>query len=85
MLKGQTNFVKMLWKFNSVYNPERQYQEHSREVRYQMRPPQIHTEGRPDAKLLYIHPPNKPSHSAQPDTKPSRSAQSQATPPGGGS
>jgi hopanoid C-3 methylase HpnR len=90
MLKGQTNFVKMLWKFNSVYNPERQYQEHAREVKYQMRPPRIHTEGRPDAKLLYIHPPNKPARvpqtdAAQPQERAQQgTAQPEATPPSGG-
>jgi hypothetical protein len=59
-LKGQTNFIKMLWKFNSVYNAERQLAEHSREVKYAMRPPSMHSEGRPPADKLYIHMP-KPS------------------------
>ena len=59
MLKGQTNFIKMLWKFNKVYNPERQFAEHLQPVKYQMRPPKMHTTGRPDNSLLYIHPPNK--------------------------
>ncbi|HKN01022.1 MAG TPA: hopanoid C-3 methylase HpnR [Candidatus Binataceae bacterium] len=70
MLKGQTNFVKMLWKFNKVYNPERQFAEHSQEVKYQMRPPKMHTTGRPDASLLYIHPPNRTSHSPEPAPPP---------------
>ena len=39
LMKGQTNFVKMLWKFNSVYNPERQIADHQKPVKYQMRPP----------------------------------------------
>ncbi|HVN64749.1 MAG TPA: hopanoid C-3 methylase HpnR [Candidatus Binataceae bacterium] len=56
-LKGQTNFLKMLWKFNKVYNPERQFQEHSREVKYAMRPPAMHTTERPSADKLYIHMP----------------------------
>jgi hopanoid C-3 methylase len=60
MLKGQTNFIKMLWKFNKVYNPERQFAEHSQPVKYRMRPPKVHTTGRPDNSLLYIPPPNKP-------------------------
>jgi hypothetical protein len=59
-LKGQTNFIKMLWKFNSVYNPDRQLAEHAREVKYSMRPPSMHTEGRPTNEQLYIHQP-KPS------------------------
>jgi len=29
-------------------------------VKYQMRPPKMHTTGRPDNSLLYIHPPNRP-------------------------
>ena len=64
-LKGQTNFLKMLWKFNSVYNAERQVAEHSREVKYAMRPPSMHTEGRPAADKLYIHMP-KPSRPQAP-------------------
>jgi hopanoid C-3 methylase len=34
LLHGQTNFVKMIWKFNQVYNADRQYSEHMREVEY---------------------------------------------------
>ena len=64
-LKGQTNFVKMLWKFNSVYNPDRQLAEHAREVKYAMRPPSMHTDGRPSNEKLYIHMP-KPSRPAAP-------------------
>lgn len=64
-LKGQTNFIKMLWKFNSVYNPDRQFAEHSKEVKYAMRPPSMHTDGRPSAEKLYIHMP-KPSRPAAP-------------------
>src|SRR6266536_1184188 len=39
LLRGQTNFVKSLWKFNSVYNPDRQFADHSRPLTYAMRPP----------------------------------------------
>ena len=39
LLRGQTNFLKMLWRFNSVYNPERQMADHARPVRYEMRLP----------------------------------------------
>jgi len=63
-LKGQTNFIKMLWKFNSVYNPERQYKEHFREVKYSMRPPKMHTDKRPAAEDLYIHMPKPTKHGA---------------------
>jgi hypothetical protein len=68
-LKGQTNFLKMLWKFNSVYNAERQVAEHSREIKYAMRPPPMHTDGRPAADKLYIHMP-KPSRPQTPAPSP---------------
>jgi hopanoid C-3 methylase HpnR len=56
LLRGQTNFVKMLWKFNSVYNPELQMADHRRPVSYEMAlPPSMaeHTK----AKQLYVLPP----------------------------
>jgi len=36
LLRGQTNFVKMLWKFNSVYDPRLQLADHHRSVAYEM-------------------------------------------------
>jgi magnesium-protoporphyrin IX monomethyl ester (oxidative) cyclase len=54
---GQTNFVRMIWKFNSVYNPARQMSDHQRDVRYQMPTPQA--VARVDRKALFIHPPAK--------------------------
>jgi hopanoid C-3 methylase len=56
-IKGQTNFLRMLWKFNSVYNADRQYSDHFREARYQMRPPSQQISGRPRGDALYIHNP----------------------------
>jgi hopanoid C-3 methylase HpnR len=56
LLRGRTNFVKMLWKFSSVYNPNRQYEDHFRSVNYSMRPPRAHT-AKPTAAQLYIHDP----------------------------
>ena len=56
-IKGQTNFLRMLWKFNSVYNADRQYADHLREARYLMRPPSFHISGRPPGESLYIHNP----------------------------
>jgi magnesium-protoporphyrin IX monomethyl ester (oxidative) cyclase len=58
-MQGQFNFLQMLWKFNKVYNPQRQVAEHSRPVKYAMRPPRPHTDARPTAAELYIHPPGK--------------------------
>ncbi|HSB45067.1 MAG TPA: hopanoid C-3 methylase HpnR [Nitrospira sp.] len=54
LLHGQTNFVKMLWKFNSVYNPQLQLADHAKPVTYQMPLPQKRHQGL-DNHLLYIH------------------------------
>jgi hopanoid C-3 methylase HpnR len=54
---GQTNFIRMLWKFNSAYDARLQLADHAREVRYAMSPPPQATEGRFDPKSLYVHPP----------------------------
>jgi radical SAM superfamily enzyme YgiQ (UPF0313 family) len=40
LLRGQTNFLKMLFKFSKVYNVDRFYADHSRRVDYPMRRPQ---------------------------------------------
>jgi hypothetical protein len=55
LMRGQTNFVKMLWKFNSVYNPELQLADHRRPVVYEMAPPPEKKDNI-DAKQLYILP-----------------------------
>jgi hypothetical protein len=56
LMNGQTNFIKMLWKFNSVYNPKLQLADHQRPVAYEMSlpPPSQDTTS---SKLLYILPP----------------------------
>ena len=54
LLKGQTNFVKMLWKFNSVYNPKLQLADHERPVKYEMVLPPSSQETK-KSNLLYIH------------------------------
>lgn len=46
-LRGQTNFIKMLWKFNGIYNPARLAADHMREVRYEILLPSAPT--RPSA------------------------------------
>ena len=54
---GQTNFVKMLWKFSSVYNANRQMSDHQRELHYAMGLPEATRPKRVDQKLLYVHTP----------------------------
>lgn len=65
LAKGQTNFVRMLWKFSSVYNPQRQMADHAQPNRYEMRLPES-----PGASLvrnnLYVHPPEGALAIAQP-------------------
>ncbi|MGD9762760.1 MAG: hopanoid C-3 methylase HpnR [Candidatus Binatia bacterium] len=55
----QTNFLKMLWKFNSVYSVDRLLRDHERPVRYSIGLP---TAGgaagtRPSTSQLYVHHP----------------------------
>jgi hopanoid C-3 methylase len=56
LARGQTNFLQMLWKFNSVYDPKRQLAEHHRPVRYQLELPESPV-GFVDQSSLYIHRP----------------------------
>lgn len=56
LLHGQTNFLRSLWKFNSVFDPKLQLADHKMPVKYQMAPPQK-SDKRFDAKSIYIHQP----------------------------
>jgi hopanoid C-3 methylase HpnR len=56
LARGQTNSLRMLWKFNSVYNPQLQLADHYKEVRYQMTLPPAHHE-LIDPRSIYVHPP----------------------------
>jgi len=47
----------MLWKFSSVYNTERQYADHLKSVRYEMKPPRPLLGSKPSKQELYIHMP----------------------------
>jgi len=53
LARGQTNFARMLWKFNKVYNPERQLADHQRPVRYELPQPTHVAPG--NRRELYIH------------------------------
>lgn len=55
LLHGQTNFLRMLWKFNSVYNVDRQVAEHERPVRYELPIPQHHAVSQAGRRELYVH------------------------------
>jgi hopanoid C-3 methylase HpnR len=54
LLRGQTNFIRMLWKFDSVYNARLQLADHSLPVRYQISlPPAPQT--KVQRNTLYVH------------------------------
>jgi magnesium-protoporphyrin IX monomethyl ester (oxidative) cyclase len=54
LLHGQTNFLRMLWRFSRVYNAERQLGDHSRPVRYMLPEPE-QAAGADDRFSLYVH------------------------------
>ncbi|MFF9409463.1 hopanoid C-3 methylase HpnR [Streptomyces anandii] len=64
LLHGQTNFARMLWKFNRVYNPDRQLADHRRPVRYELPLPPGAPVG--DRRELYIHTKQSPRSGPSP-------------------
>ena len=54
LARGQTNFIWMLWKFNSIYNPTRQLADHRGPVRYAMQIPAAGDNGKGASRDLYI-------------------------------
>jgi len=59
LAQGQTNFLRMLWKFGGLYNVDRLYGDHEREVRYALRLPERGEQRvvRPSRDDLYVHHP----------------------------
>lgn len=56
LAQGQTNFVKMLWKSNSVYNPGRQLADHLQPVKYVINLPDHGNEPLVKSSLYVHHP-----------------------------
>lgn len=56
LMHGQTNFVRMLWKFNKVYHPERQHADHFQPLPYALRPP-VAGGTKPSLTDLHVHAP----------------------------
>jgi magnesium-protoporphyrin IX monomethyl ester (oxidative) cyclase len=58
LARGQANFARMIWRFNRVYNADRQYADHQRPVRYELPRPAGH-HGAPldggSRRQLYLH------------------------------
>ncbi|MBM3225689.1 MAG: hopanoid C-3 methylase HpnR [Candidatus Tectomicrobia bacterium] len=55
--RGQTNFVRMLWKFPRIYNAARQYADHQRPVQYALTPPPAPGQAVLKPAELYVHSP----------------------------
>jgi hopanoid C-3 methylase len=55
-MEGQFNFIKSIWKFNKVYNADRQFADHQQPVVYQIRPPAPLAPLSKERSELYIHP-----------------------------
>jgi magnesium-protoporphyrin IX monomethyl ester (oxidative) cyclase len=64
LLRGQTNFIRMLWKFNRIYHAERQYGDHFQPSKYALRPPAGPQTSKPAAAQLYVHAPKAPQKPA---------------------
>jgi hopanoid C-3 methylase HpnR len=56
LARGQTNSLRMLWKFNRVYDPALQLADHGLPVRYRMSLPPEHRDVI-DPRTIYVHPP----------------------------
>ncbi|MGH3272710.1 MAG: hopanoid C-3 methylase HpnR [Streptosporangiaceae bacterium] len=54
-LRGQTNFLRMLWRFNKVYNGTRQYRDHFQHVEYELPLPDHREASHGNRSDLYIH------------------------------
>jgi hopanoid C-3 methylase len=58
LMRGQTNYVKMLWKFARVVNENQQYKDHQRPVTYEMKPPRP-VAAKPNPAEIFVHMPAK--------------------------
>jgi hopanoid C-3 methylase HpnR len=56
LLRGQTIFLRMIWKFNSVFNPALQLADHARPVQYEL-PMRPEFAAVADKRALYVHKP----------------------------
>ena len=54
LLRGQTNFLRMIWKFNSVYRPDLQLADHQHPTKYEISLPPPST-AKVERDALYIH------------------------------
>jgi hopanoid C-3 methylase HpnR len=55
-MEGQFNFIRSIWKFNKVYNADRQFADHQQPVVYNIRPPGPIVPLSKERSELFIHP-----------------------------
>jgi hopanoid C-3 methylase len=53
LLRGQTNFMRSMFHFNRVHDPETLLADHARSVAYEL--PLLPREAELDRSLLYVH------------------------------
>ena len=53
LLRGQTNFIRSVWKFNSVFNPALQMADHARPAQFEL--PMPKQRAKPERTELYVH------------------------------
>jgi hopanoid C-3 methylase HpnR len=69
LVRGQTNFARMLWRFHTLFDPQRQLSDHRRPVKYEIRLPETQKLTKLDLSNLYVHRPQPaaaqpPAHAA---------------------
>ena len=55
LVRGQTNFLRGIWKFSRVYHPDRQCADHERPVTYAISRPRPAASTKPRPSDLYVH------------------------------
>jgi len=55
LLHGQTNFLRSLWKFNSVFNPDLLLADHAQPVTYRLTPPPLERCPVSSHSQLFVH------------------------------
>ena len=66
LARGQTNYVRMLWKFRLLNDPARLHADHAQPVAYEMRPPRTLATAKPTKDDLFVHLPAPVSKTATP-------------------
>jgi hopanoid C-3 methylase HpnR len=72
-MEGQFNFIKAIWKFNKVYNADRQFGDHQQPVKYEIRPPGPIAPLSKERAELYVHTKRRGAAEATPNITPEAS------------